>query len=369
MLRVAEGREHARSAFAMRWTRLDSLIFCMLVASACESQSSRHNAAPAIAHRAVQDSSYIDSLHVEIVPLERVIPHEYIDPVRVVDLVKFTEENEVVANPIIVVKSGENYVVMDGATRTAALKSIHASNAIVQVVSESTGFSLGTWYHAIPVFAEDRLVRLLDSLPLLRLEELPAMPPREKQFVSTDIAYVQMRNGRVLVVHPRPGVETLDAMNQFTASYTDAVGEGGHHKVQRTRAETLQEVQKNFGEIPATALVTYPALRQDDITAVVDAGAFVPAGITRSIVNGRLLNLSVPLQWLMDPNTAASNQLLQELIAQKKAAGEFDELEAGYTVCEENGPRPYAEALVVLKPFDYRYFPTGSGDCQPDGIK
>lgn len=355
---------------AMRCTPIIVTIVSLLFAFSCQRQSLGTEAsAPSAARKSVQVESYVDTLHVEIVPLERVIPHEYIDPVRVADLVEFTEANQIVTNPIIVVKSGDNYVVMDGATRTAALKSIHARNAIVQIVSEDTGFTLGTWYHAIPVFAEDRLVRLFDSLPLLRIEELAAMPPRDEQFVSTDIAYVQMRNGRVLGVHPRAGVETLDAMNQFTGSYTEAVGAGGQIKVQRTRAETLQEVQQHFGDIPATALVTYPALGQADITAVVDAGAFVPAGITRSIVNGRLLNLSVPLAWLKDPDTAASNQRLQAMLSEKETAQQFMQLEAGYTVCEENGPRPYAEVLVVIQPFEYTYFPTGQGDCNADSIK
>lgn len=359
------------TAHARMGSRIVFALACMILTqAACQPQGQKSAAAPALGRAgAAQTESYIDHLQLEIVPLERVIPHEYIDPVRVDDLAKFTQSHQLVANPIIAARSGDNYVVMDGATRTAALKSIHASYGIVQVVREDTGFSLGTWYHAIPSFPEDTLVRLLDGLPLLRIEELLLLPPKDERFIGTDIAYVEMANGRVLVVHPRPGVEALDALNQFTGAYTEAVGAGGTSKVQRTRAETLEEAQQQFGAVmKVSALVIYPSLTLNDVTAVVDSGSFVPAGITRSIVNGRLLNLSVPLEWLSGGDIATRNQELLALVANKKARGEYFELPAGTTVCEENGPRPYAEALIVLQPFNLRYFPTGTGDCEPDGI-
>ncbi|MCP3888602.1 MAG: hypothetical protein GY702_06980, partial [Desulfobulbaceae bacterium] len=57
-------------------------------------------------------------MNLAVVPLDKVFPHELIDPRRVENLIKKLNVSDVFTNPVIVVKSKDYYVVLDGATRT-----------------------------------------------------------------------------------------------------------------------------------------------------------------------------------------------------------------------------------------------------------
>src|SRR5690606_40513903 len=61
-------------------------------------------------------------LPVRFVELDRVVPHEATDPRRAEKLASRLEEEQVIRNATIVAAIADRYVVLDGATRTDALR-------------------------------------------------------------------------------------------------------------------------------------------------------------------------------------------------------------------------------------------------------
>src|SRR5690606_4300916 len=74
-------------------------------------------------------------LPVRFVDLDRVVPHEATDPRRAEKLASRLEEERLIRNPPVVAAIGDRYVVLDGATRTDALRRLGSRHAVVQDVS------------------------------------------------------------------------------------------------------------------------------------------------------------------------------------------------------------------------------------------
>ncbi|MCP4426203.1 MAG: pyridoxal-phosphate dependent enzyme, partial [Chloroflexi bacterium] len=91
-----------------------------------------------------------ETLALELVPAEQVVPHEQIDDKRVARLMSRLEEDGRLVNPPVTTFWDGKYIVLDGATRSTAFKRLGYKYTIVQVAqAEREGFELHTWYHAI----------------------------------------------------------------------------------------------------------------------------------------------------------------------------------------------------------------------------
>ncbi|MBK7032042.1 MAG: hypothetical protein IPH49_01935 [Ignavibacteria bacterium] len=90
-------------------------------------------------------------LHLRFVPADEVVLHEETDPARVNRIRASLDNDGVLRNPPIV-GSG---VVLDGATRTTALKLMGAKHLLVQQVpyGGDHGVELQAWYHVLPTQA------------------------------------------------------------------------------------------------------------------------------------------------------------------------------------------------------------------------
>src|SRR3954447_7750372 len=97
-----------------------------------------------------QASSHAGLPDLRIVPLADVVPHEQADPRRVSRLSQRIAGDGLLKNPIIVtpIPGTSQYMVMDGANRTAALATAGARDVLVQIVRyDQPGVDLTTWNH------------------------------------------------------------------------------------------------------------------------------------------------------------------------------------------------------------------------------
>ncbi len=91
-----------------------------------------------------------EALSLELVPIDQVVLHEHIDDKRVERLMGRLEEDGQLVNPPITTYWKGQYVVLDGATRSASFRRLGYRYTIVQVVNaQQAGFELHTWYHTI----------------------------------------------------------------------------------------------------------------------------------------------------------------------------------------------------------------------------
>src|SRR5438067_1458402 len=103
-----------------------------------------------------------------ILPLSEVVPHEQADPRRVARLSRRIAGDRLLKNPVIVtpIPGSEQYMVMDGANRSAALAQVGARDVLAQIVRyEEPGVELATWNHLITGIAPNELLAGITALP------------------------------------------------------------------------------------------------------------------------------------------------------------------------------------------------------------
>lgn len=257
-----------------------------------------------------------DTLALRVAPLSQVLPHESFDAQRAADLAGRLEAEGVLINPPVVAERDGRYVVLDGATRTAAMKQLGFPHTIVQVVSaEQANHNAHTWYHAISGAGAEDLLTLLRAVPGLQLHELAPEQLRERLQIEQALAglYTADKRGFLLKAAPDAQHDWLDVLNPAVERYT-AWG-----SVDRTLTTDLSALKAQYPKL--AGLVVFPQLTADSILALAAAGRVLPAGITRFVIPGRVLRINIPLDFLRsdEPLAAKSDRLDQ--ILQEKLAG------------------------------------------------
>jgi hypothetical protein len=239
------------------------------------------------------------------------------------------EKDGVLGNPPIVTEVGDGtYMVLDGATRTAAMNQLGYPHAIVQVVSSGEGLGLKTWYHVIQQIRVYDLLPLLQALPNVSLREVDPKKAREVMFEYGGLCYLHTVEDRSYVVQAAAGVNRIDALNQFTQTYIEV------SHVDRTLVEDIFRLKNEYAEM--TAVVIFPEYTVDQvIQSTLKSNRLFPAGITRFLIPGRILRLNADLTMIRSRELTLreKNRWLHEQLLQRQAKG---------------GIRYYGEPVVLL---------------------
>ena len=249
-------------------------------------------------------------LGLQVVPLDKVFPHERVDQRRVEKLMRRLEVEGRLSNPPIVAEAGDRYVVLDGATRTAALKELGYPHVIVQVAQAKEQLSLRTWLHAIRQAKPAQLIKLLSKLPEISLVETSKDKVLDALAEHGGLCYLQTVDGKMLLIQRNQGVNRLDALNKLTETYINT------YQVTRTLNSDIVGLHHEFPDL--TALVIFPEYTVDQVLQIAQAGRVLPAGITRFIIPGRVLRLNAELRHLKsDQSLSEKNEWLHQLLIDK----------------------------------------------------
>lgn len=255
-------------------------------------------------------------LPVRFVPLERVVPHEATDPRRSEKLANRLREEDVIRNPTIVAAIGDRYVVLDGATRTDALRRLGASHAIVQDVSVEDGLTLETWHHVVRALEADEFLALVSGLDGIRVEEVEEGSPQDRMIEYGGICAVVAVDGRAFVVHAAEGRNRFDAVASVADVYIEAA------PVARTLERDIRRLENWYPDM--TVFVEYPQFTVEQVLLAARSGRLLPAGVTRFVVPGRVLHLDVPLDLVLEERTLEEkNRWLHDHLTEKERSGKI----------------------------------------------
>ncbi|PID84694.1 MAG: hypothetical protein CSB13_11785 [Chloroflexi bacterium] len=263
-----------------------------------------------------------ETLSLELVPAELVVPHEEVDDKRVARLMNRLEKDGLLANPPITTYWDGKYVVLDGATRSTALKRLEYPYLIVQVVPPDEGrFQLHTWYHAISggqrvtprTFAD--LLQHLETIPGVIFESQPAAYVSQIFQDKNSMCYFLDREGSTTVAKVAEGYDRLTVMNNLVSSYTK------WGNVERTLLTDMPRLLSQFPQI--TAVAVFPQFNPETVFNVASQGGLVPAGLTRFVIPGRILRLNVDLARLKQDEPLQAkrfwfNEFLEEKLARSR---------------------------------------------------
>ncbi|HJR91486.1 MAG TPA: NAD(P)-dependent oxidoreductase [Acidimicrobiia bacterium] len=255
-------------------------------------------------------------LPVRFVPLDRVVPHEATDPRRAEKLAGRLTDEAVIRNPTIVASIGDRFVVLDGATRTEALRRLNSAHAIVQDVSVEDGLGLETWHHVVRRMEMDDLAELLGRLDGIRIEEVTEGSAHYRMIEYGGLCAITARDGRAFVVYAAEGRNRFAAVAEVADAYIQAT------LVSRTLERDVRRLEVWYPDM--TALVEYPEFTVEQVLLAARSDTLLPAGVTRFIVPGRVLHLDVPLEVVTSDRTLEEkNRWLHDHLTAKEREGKI----------------------------------------------
>ena len=255
-------------------------------------------------------------LPLRMVPLDRVVPHEATDPRRSERLAERIQRDGVVRNPTLVAAIGDRFVVLDGATRTEALRTLGAPHAVVQDVDIDEGLQLETWHHVVRRLPADDFLQIVSALDGIRIEQVTEGSPQERMIEYGGICSAVTLDGRAFVVHASEGQNRFKALASVADAYISAA------VVSRTLERDVNRLSSWYTDM--TVLVEYPEFTVEQVLLAARSGTLLPAGVTRFIVPGRVLHLDVPLEVLAsDQPLEQKNRWLHDHLTEKERAGKI----------------------------------------------
>lgn len=248
-----------------------------------------------------------------VVPLSRVMRHEEVDPLRVEQLRTRMEAEGVQRNPVICAEvGGDGFVVLDGATRTEALRQLGMEWVVVQVV-DPTRVTLETWHHVIRNCQSSEVIAQIGSHPEIILSEAGGTPR------------VTTADGTVVSVLGN-GMSPNATMSALVASYI------GRWTASRIIDPSPDTVAWRFPDW--SVVVEFPPVEIEEVIKAALGGDLLPAGVTRFLVPERVLRLNAELGLLDNSGSLTLRQAaLDALIQMRSRAGRI---------------RRYEETVIVL---------------------
>lgn len=235
-------------------------------------------------------------LNLSIVSLEHVLLHEEIEYKRVDKLVERLRTDRVLKNPPMVAKAenddGPRYIVLDGASRTSALRKLEIPDILVQIVDyHSPQVKLESWHHLLLDISVADLRRELDSVSCIVMVEMDEAQAERELDARTILGYLKFSDGRLAGLRCGSDLaEQAHALNEVVRSYESRAE---LYRVSSTDLEQLVADPKRLA-----AVMVFPKYKPDEIIQLALGGARVPMGITRHIIPGRALRVNLPLEVL-----------------------------------------------------------------------
>jgi hypothetical protein len=228
-----------------------------------------------------------------IVAVGSLHPHEEHDSQRSEPLIERIRTETTMINPPLVAPMNaptgdEQYVILDGANRVHAFSELGYPHILTQVASYDSGLvELSNWQHVVAAWNSEQSLRQLEQIPGIALGE--GEDPQA-------IARIRFRDDRLIAVcAPETTIHGRNAaLRRVVAVYQQ------NARLHRTALSDPDEIWRMFPD--ATALVTFPHYRPQDIIDAAQQRAYLPPGISRHIAHGRAVRVNYPLDALRDPS-------------------------------------------------------------------
>jgi hypothetical protein len=250
------------------------------------------------------------------VEVEHVVPHEAVDHKRSRRLADSLVEEGVLRNPPLVARVDNRYVVLDGATRSDALKQLGYRHTVVQDVAIDDGLSLETWHHVVRSIEPDQLVEVLSGVAHTSMEAVEATDAAMRAIEYGGLCSVSTVDGRAYVIHAEHGANRFDTLSAVAETYIAAA------TVSRNLERNVRTLAGWYPDM--VALVEYPQFTVEQVLLAAGSGRLLPAGVTRFLIPGRVLRLDIPLDVLADNRTLEEkNRWLQDYLTEKERKGKI----------------------------------------------
>lgn len=247
--------------------------------------------------------------NLKIIKIKDVFFHEEADPKRTEHLTSRIKGDGIFINPPIVAQLGQKYVLLDGANRVSAIKSLACDDILVQIVDYTT-VGLKTWQHVICSLNQAKFKKQVSDLVrkkrgYLKLEKINA---EIKKLPKSDLSWIIFGKKGYKIKKLGDFSKDLLFLNEFSKLYKE---NALFYRIESSIG--ISKVFKNYKNF--TALVKFPEFSRQDILRAAKSDIKLPSGISRHILPIRILKINLPLSLLKSKNEPLfKNQKLKKLL-------------------------------------------------------
>jgi hypothetical protein len=265
-----------------------------------------------------------DKPDLRIIPLDQLIEHEYNDVQRTQPLAERLKVEGVLKNPPIVAPLGDGdsrFVVLDGANRTTALGLLHIPTTLAQVVEYGPPtVTLTTWHHVVTGLPPESFSADLHTVLGLDFRETHLLDARAGLARRDVLAYTILADGRAFVARTDLPRRDIHERNRLLNAMVDTYKDKG--RLFRATADNVDEARRLYPDL--TGLVIFPNYETSEVLALAREGELLPTGLTRHLIQGRVLRTNYPLSELSSTDSFdAQNARLQEWLKRKMSSKEM----------------------------------------------
>ncbi len=259
-----------------------------------------------------------------ILPLDLLVEHEYNDAQRTAPLALRLEAEGLLKNPPIVSPLGEDdprFVVLDGANRTTALMSLSYQHVLVQVTPyQLPEVTLTTWHHVIAGLDLDSFVLALQAVEGLDFRLTDLLHARAGLARREFLFYAICADGRVFAARSEQPRRSVHEQNRLLNAMVDTYKDRG--RLYRAATDNLDETLHLYPDL--TGLVIFPNYDASEVLTLARDGELLPTGLTRHLIQGRVLRTNYPLSELRSADSLEDkNARLQAWLKQKLSSKEM----------------------------------------------
>ena len=242
----------------------------------------------------------VAEITLRIVRADDIVLHEGQDPLAVKKLAERLRAEGLLRNPPIVAEADGRYVVLDGATRTGALKSLGIRDTLVQVVDYAArDICLDSWHHLIQRVTPSDVMDRIGAIEGITIDRVDPKQAEHDLALHKILCYLLLRNGATYELRGGEGLESnVMCLNRIVETYR------GTTDVYRAVTTQLDILTREYPDL--SLLIVFPRYTPSEVTRLALNGAKLPMGITRHLIGGRAIGINVPLERL------ASNESLEE---------------------------------------------------------
>lgn len=271
----------------------------------------------------------VNFFELELLKIKDIRLHETTEFNRLRNVFSRIAGSKYLMNPVIVGRYDKDLILIDGANRLSTLKEIGCKLAIAQVIDyKNKKIKLKRWHHLVYDFSINDVISLSNKLKLTH-EQVGYIRGSKFMKTNTNCILASDINSEktILITLPKNFRKLVELLNEFTKFYfKDFVFD-------RTEEEIKIGELRKFTRHKGT-LLEFPHFSKKQIVEIAKNHDRLPAGITRHILENRVLHVKFEIAKLMDDKSIETKKKeLKEYLLNK---------------IDNNKVRQYRESVIVF---------------------
>lgn len=248
-----------------------------------------------------------------ILDITKVRLHEKTDPPRVDRLKKQLQKTGILKDPIIAsrLNGHEDYLIVDGATRTMALKELGYKHILVQIVDyDDDDVELKTWAHCVKHLSAKSILKKIQAIKDAEIKVKPIHKADTFLQEGEITSYFILKNQPdALCITCMSGLLTqeIELLNKLTDIYS------GKTEVLRILYSDVSP--SLFVNHPDITAIYCTRMTKSKVKRIFAHNLPIAAGITRHLIPTRILRVNLALKFLKSHlSTIEKNKELKKLV-------------------------------------------------------